>query len=589
MNAEQISRFNFLGVFFSLIFLLVMGRLTQVQVGPEAESFRQRAKERSGTWEEVEPIRGRIFDRSGHLLAGNQIVYEVGLDLPQVKNPETIALATSVILDVDYDTVLELAQLKGLYVKIADFVSQEKVDELEKYAEEIDAIYQDRRSRSDEQVPSLAGLEFRKTLIRTYPEGDLASNVLGFVNLERKGYYGVEGYFDGLLSGEKKTEWFPIDPDLAPELPTKRDGADLVLTIDREIQASVEEILEQSLAFNGAAGGTIVVMHPQTGEILAMATSPRVDPNNLETYGEFEATGRPFNMAIGVYEPGSVFKVLTMAAALDSGAVTPETEYIDTGSIIVGGREIRNWNQGAWGLQNMQGCLQHSLNVCLAWIAVQMGPETFYRYLQDFGIGRPTGIELEGEGSGIFWLPEDTPWDESFLGANAFGQGVSVSPVQMLMAVSAIANDGTMVAPRIVRSILDQGREFDFRSQIAGQPISAETARTLSEMLATSLEGEASSALVPGYRVAGKTGTADIPTEFGYTRSDTNASFVGWGPLDDPQFIVYIWFESPQISPWGSVVAAPVFSQVVQRLVVLMNIPYDGVRQSLVVPAMAQD
>ena len=283
MNAKQIIRFNFVGVVYSLIFLLIMARLTQIQVGPDAESFRQRAKERSGTWEDVEPIRGQIFDRSGHLLAGNQIVYEVGLDLPRVKNPETIALASSVILDVDYDKVLKWSQLGLVYVKIAEYVSQEKVNELKKYAEEIDAMYQDKRTRSNEKVPSLAGLEYRKTLIRTYPEGDLASNVLGFVNLERKGYYGVEGYFDGLLSGEKKKEWFPIDPDLAPDLPDTHDGADLVLTIDREIQASVEEILEQSLAFNGATGGTIVVMHPQTGEILAMATAPRVDPNNLET------------------------------------------------------------------------------------------------------------------------------------------------------------------------------------------------------------------------------------------------------------------------------------------------------------------
>jgi cell division protein FtsI/penicillin-binding protein 2 len=229
----------------------------------------------------------------------------------------------------------------------------------------------------------------------------------------------------------------------------------------------------------------------------------------------------------------------------------------------------------------MLGCMQHSLNVCLAWVSDQMGASIFYSYLQGFGFGRPTGIELDTEVSGHLKLPGDFDWYEADLGTNAFGQGISVTPVQMLMALSAVANNGKMVVPRIVYSVVDRDRQYNTSVQFAGEPISKQTANTLTEMLAASLEEEASTALVPGYRIAGKTGTAEIPSPQGYISSVTNASFAGWGPVDDPQFIVYIWIEKPTSSPWGSVVAAPIFSDVVKRLVVLLDIPPDPVRLSM--------
>jgi cell division protein FtsI/penicillin-binding protein 2 len=214
-----------------------------------------------------------------------------------------------------------------------------------------------------------------------------------------------------------------------------------------------------------------------------------------------------------------------------------------------------------------------------------MEASTFYSYLDDFGFGHLTGVELAEEVPGRLKLPGDSDWYEADLGTNSFGQGVTVTPVQMLMALSAIANgQGNMVVPHVVHSIANQGRQFEIAPQIAGTPISAKTARTLTDMLAVSLEQEASTALVEGYRVAGKTGTAEIATDDGYTSKLTNVSFVGWGPVDDPQFLVYIWLQKPTLSPWGSVVAAPVFSEVVNRLVVLMNIPPDGVRQAMAMP-----
>jgi cell division protein FtsI/penicillin-binding protein 2 len=229
----------------------------------------------------------------------------------------------------------------------------------------------------------------------------------------------------------------------------------------------------------------------------------------------------------------------------------------------------------------MLGCMQHSLNVCLAWVATQLGAKDFYRYMQAFGIGHQMGIDLAGEASGRLKIPGDGDWYDADLGTNAFGQGVSATPLQMAAAISAVANDGKIMAPHVVRSIVNKGYQQDIEQRVIATPIKPETAHTLSEMLAVSLETESSDALVPGYRVAGKTGTAEIPTPYGYTTNETNASFVGWGPVDDPQFLVYVWLERPSTSPWGSIVAAPVFRQVVEDLVVLMNLPPDDVRHSL--------
>lgn len=313
-----------------------------------------------------------------------------------------------------------------------------------------------------------------------------------------------------------------------------------------------------------------------------MATTPRIDLNNYAQNMDRFNRDNPFDRAVSLtYEPGSVFKVLTMASALDNGSVKPNTTFIDTGVFEIGGTYIYNWNSGAWGPQDMTGCLQHSLNVCLAWVASQMGPKDFYRYMQSFGIGHLTGIDLAGEVTGRLKSPGDSDWYDADLGTNAFGQGVSVTPLQLAAAISAVANDGKEMAPHVVRSIISKGYQYDIQPTVMARPITAETAHTLSAMLTTSLVGESSDALVPGYTLAGKTGTAEIPTPFGYTSSQTNASFVGWGPVDDPQFLVYIWLEKPTISPWGSEVAAPIFAQAVQKLVVLLNIPPDDVRHRL--------
>lgn len=578
MRQQYAWRSLLLNGFLAFIAALVILQMVRIQVSAEAETFREQADAFKGSYRTYYPERGEIYDRNGHLLAGNQTVYEVGVDLTAVIDPHSIAMAVSVNLGKDYDKVYSdiLNPPSGIYYLIVDnYASSEAVAYLKELKKEL--------NESENPTPSLAGLEFSPRLERSYPENALASNVLGFVNREGRGYFGIEEKYNDLLAGNPVRVWVPNEPNRAVEIPRVPNGTSLILTINRDLQDAVEEILDQSLYEYGAQHGTIIVMNPQNGEILAMAVTPRMDLNNFENYGVIFSNASEYNRAIGMpYEPGSVTKIFTMAAALDTGLVNPNTTYLDTGEIQVGGVTIRNWDREAWGVQNMVGCLQHSLNVCLAWIATQLGPQNFYGYMNRFGFGHLTGVDMSGEAAGRLKVPGDADWYPVDLGTNSFGQGITATPLQVMTAASAIANQGRMITPRTLYAMLRDGHQFNVPPQYAGSPIRAETAATLNEMLAVSLESESSAALVPGYRIAGKTGTAQIPTPFGfYDYSQTNASFIGWGPVDDPQFMIYVWLERPTASTWGSQTAAPVFSEVAQKTVILLDIPPDSVRMQM--------
>ncbi len=586
-DLDQYWRYSFVGALLCAAAIGIVLRIMSIQADPQRlKQLEAEIEQVTKVQKTIVPARGQIYDRWGNLLAGNKKVYEIGVELQDVEDPQFIAHAVSMIVpDIKYEYVFSMASLKpspsAVYATLTRFAPQEAVDKLELLKKQLKEDY----VANGKDAPSLRGLVYYPHLERYYPEKALASNILGFVSRDNQGYFGVEERFNELLSGKARTVLVPTDPNRVEEMPEVPNGASLVLTIEREVQLAMEEIIDDAVAETGSASGTLVVMNPKTGEIIAMATTPRIDLNEYWRLEEVFPPGSniPFNRAVGqAYEPGSVFKPLTMAIALDTGAVTPDTVFVDTGSIEVGGIFIVNWNRGAWGPQDMTGCLQHSLNVCLAWVATQIGPNNFYRGLQAFGLGHLTGVDLAGEVAGRLKAPGDNDWFASDLGTNSFGQGIAVTPVQMAAAISAIANNGVMMAPKIVRSVINDGYQHDIEQRVIGMPIKPETARTLSEMLARSLEKESSDALVPGYRVAGKTGTAEIPIPGqGYTSNQTNASFVGWGPVDDPQFLVYVWLEKPSTSPWGSVVAAPVFRRAVEKLVIYLNLPPDDVRRRL--------
>jgi cell division protein FtsI/penicillin-binding protein 2 len=586
-------RMNAIGIFFTVIGSLIIWQMGRIQSSEVATSLGELNNQQySFVNERVFPERGNIYDRWGRLMAGNKTVYELGVNLAAVENPQTIAetLVSIPALDLEYADVLLSANLdyeRGVseYVLLADSVEPDVINRLE----EIKVNYQREslKVRDDEGLPSLDGLEWQAHLQRSYPEKTMASNVLGFYKFHDRrqgvGFYGVEEQYNDLLTGTPVDVVIPLDPNEVYDIPLVPPGDSLILTIDREIQATVERIVDAAVEQHGATSGTVIVMDPRNGEILAMVSTPRFDLNEYWRVKEVFPGNTPFNRTVGeTYEPGSVFKVLTMAAALDSGLVTPDTPFLDEGYIVVGGVPIYNWDRNAWGPQTMTGCMQHSLNVCLAWVSTEMGAETFYSYLQAFGINRRTNIDLADEVNLPLSVPGDGNWYPINLGTNAYGQGLAVTPIQMTMAVSAVANEGKMMAPHILRAVISNGRQYNTTPQVISRPITPETAATLNEMLAVSLEEEASIALVPGYRVAGKTGTAQIPDPVaGYHDELTNASFVGWGPVDDPRFVVYVWIEKPASSPWGSVVAAPIFSEIVQHLVVLLNLPPDEMRQQI--------
>jgi len=577
MKSNLFWRFRLIHIALTLAGVAIVVQIIHILYSPEAETIRAYGKTYSGQIWEFSPARGEIYDRKGQLLAGNKTMYETGVDLTADPDANEVAIAAQIYLGLDYGMVFNaITQPPGgiVYVVLDKFTPGDKVQAFEDFRETV---------KGTTTAENLAAVYFQPHLERTYPENSLAANMLGFVDRNKWAYYGIEEKYNTLLAGTTITRWVPVNPNDAQSIPDVPPGATLILTIDREIQAATEEILDNALNIYGADSGVIVVADPKTGEILAMASTPRLNPNEYWTYMETFPGETPYNRAVSqAYEPGSVVKILTMAAAIDKGVVRPETIYDDrTGTFEVGGITIYNWDHAAWGPQDMIGCLQHSLNVCLAWVATQLGQQDFYAYMQNFGLGHVTGIDLAAENPGRLKLPQDSDWYPVDLGTNAFGQGVSITPIQMVMAATAIANNGQMVRPHVLKATVQNGVQRDLPVEVIGSPISAATAQTMNWMLSISLENESSLSLVPGYSIAGKTGTAQIPTENGYTIEKTNASFIGWGPVDDPKFLVYVWLEKPQTSIWGSETAAPVFKQVVQKLVVLMGIPPDQVRLSL--------
>ncbi|MCJ7825700.1 MAG: penicillin-binding protein 2, partial [Anaerolineales bacterium] len=544
-----------------------------------------------------EPERGLIYDRDGDLLATNVPMYYLEVEVYQLTQAsrKQIAAVLARTLVLPYEDLFK--QLNTDWGSLGQYRIRltREVDGGDRWPITIDQVAADvlKSFLLDPEAPDLSGLKPVPAPKRDYPASALAGHVLGFVNQEGKGYFGIEGFYDNWLGGKAITVdrgFIPPDARSQPDTPA---GVNLVLTLDLDIQQMTDDILRQAMEDSGSEAGQIIVMDPRNGEILGMAILPSLDPNNYEPWLaklgieaedlEAEEDELVINPAVGgTFEPGSTFKILTMAAAIDAAVIKPEDQFIDRGVIEVGGVKIRNWNGGAWGPQTMVGCIQHSLNVCLAYVASEkLGAATFYEYLTAFGMGRVTGIDLSGEVSGQMRTPRHPEWTEADLGTNSFGQGISVTPVQLIAAVGAVANEGVMVQPHIVRAVVGPEGAYCPKPTTLGRPISAETARTLTEMLVQSVEGETRYAHVNGYEIAGKTGTAQIPTENGYDDRWTIASFIGWGPVSDPRFVILVRLDKPESSPWGSVVAAPVFRDVAERLVAMLEIPPDSVREQI--------
>lgn len=507
--------------------------------------------------------RGMIYDRDGEPLAVNMIRYDVSISPNLVADPVQVSRDLARILGRNEAEIFDLVTSDVVWVPLG------RVDA--EVGDQIAAL-------------GLIAIKLDQVWLRRYPQGTLAAQVLGFVNLESRGFYGVEGQYDTLLSGRTREQTVSNIPfDLPPETIASDQGKNLVLTIDRDVQFWVESVLFQAINDTGAAGGTIIVMDPRNGDILGMASYPTFDPND---FGDVQDASIWRNPAIGeVYEPGSVFKVLTMAVALEEGVVTPNDTYVDSACVTYGGRNICNWDRAAHGTVDMTQILVQSLNVGVSYLSVErLGPDRFYYGLSTFGIGRRTGVDMQGEEAGILKVPGDSLWSESDLATNSFGQGVSVTPLQMITGVAAIANDGLMYQPRIVHQIIDGSNVIESDPAILSRPISKDTADMVTNMMVSVMRDNpdiAARASIPGYTIAGKTGTAQIPSPAGgYEAEASIATFIGFLPADNPEVIILIKLDRPR-EYWASLVATPVFRQLAERLVILLEIPPDNVRLAM--------
>ena len=487
-------------------------------------------------------MRGRIWDRSGNLLAVDEPRYAVMFD-PD-RNPKT----NEVLID-------QAARDLTLVIDMSPADLRAKIGTNYQHTKLIAGLSADVGKKVN--ALHLTGFSAQAYWQRVYPKGSLAAPVLGFVNAAREGYYGVESHYNPVLTPR----------ELQP-------GADLVLTIDQTVQQITEEELANALTDTGADSGSIIVMNPRTGEILAMASAPGFDPNHYTDLAA--AKPDPFvNQTVSVhYEPGSVFKILTFSAGIDSGTITPRTTYLDTACIEVGGLTMCNWDRAGHGLVTMTDMMSLSLNVGAATVSTRMGQQKFYHYLQAFHIGQKTGVDLQSEDAGELRTRDTNPdnWAEADLGTNAFGQGLSVTPLQLITAIAAVANDGVMVQPHVVKQINDGDQVRVVPTEIIGRPISAQTAHTVSDVLVQVVRREVVGAQIEGYRIAGKTGTAQIALPGGYDPVYTIASFIGYAPAENPQVIILVKLDRPTSSPWGSETAAPVFQKLATRLFPLLGI-----------------
>ncbi|WP_084054418.1 stage V sporulation protein D [Desulfonispora thiosulfatigenes] len=510
---------------------------------------------------EVKAKRGVIYDSNGSPLAisvSTGSIYAVPAQLKDKDKLEETATKLSEILEMDKNKVEEKLKKNVAFEWIKRRVPDEKIKELKEL--------------------KLKGVSFVEENQRYYPKGKLAAHVLGFAGIDNQGLNGLELSYDSVLrgvSGKIMIEYDALNreiPNALHQYVMPRDGHSLYLTIDETIQYIVERELDNVIKLKQAKAAAIIVMDIKTGSILAMANRPVFDPNN---YADFDNSSWR-NFAISdAYEPGSTFKPVTAAAVLEEKVVKKNDRFYCPGYIKVGKDKIKCWKHQGHGSQDFVEGVQNSCNPVFVSSGLKLGKEDFYKYLLGFEFGKKTGIELPGEATGIL-VPKSRAKDID-LGSMSMGQANAVTPIQLVRAISAIANDGWLMKPRLVKEIRDY--EGKLIKKIEPEPIqqviSKETSDELKEILESVVsEGTGSNAKIEGYKIAGKTGTAQkILPGGGYSRSEYIASFTGFAPANDPQIACLVVVDSPKGVYFGGQVAAPVFQGIVRDTLRYLNVP----------------
>lgn len=542
------------GVFALLVAFsfLLMCRLVYLQI-IRHEHFNDLAIAQRMRPRVVDPQRGSIFDRNFKTLAisiGADAVYAIPA---RIGDPSRTAQSLAPYLSLsETEIATRLASNTSQSVWLERKLSPDKAQAIREL--------------------KLPGIYLVQRPQRYYPNGSLAAHVLGITGVDNQGLEGLEYFYDeylkgtpGRLAAESDATSRIIPGGDESYLPPV-DGYDLVLTIDSVIQHIAENHIREAVEQSQSEQGAVLIMNPRTGEILASAIYPAFDPNNFSAY----SAERRRNIVItDQYEPGSTFKFVTAGAALEHGLVWEEREFYSGAYLEVDGGRIRNWDGRGNGNINFLQAMESSDNIVFAKLAVELGPERFYPIIRAFGFGGRLGIDFPGEGRGTVVAPGEVKFGEKIRWANiGFGQGIAVTPLQMLVAISAVANDGLVMQPRLVSEIRDsQGRLVEkFEPETIGRALDKSTANVLSRLLrSVVVNGSGSQAEISGYYSAGKTGTAEVPEKGGYG-DDRISSFVGFAPVDDPALAALVILYKPQVETrFGSVLAAPVFREVMEQ------------------------
>ena len=509
-----------------------------------------------------------ISDSSRHLVATNRSFWYVYANTNLITSPEEVATIVASALNLDRESVLSKLKSRGYQVVVDHLNKEEGV--------KINAL-------------QLKGITAAAEIDRYYPKGEMLASTLGFVGSNsdgKSGRYGIESYYDDVLSGVTQTltpagnktyselvKFFKslVGSDDSLKTAAQSGGSDLVLTVDYNIQAFAETKLGETLKKWSATGGSVIIEDPSTGAILAMASSPSFDPNNYSA----SDLGRFLNRNVQeLFEPGSSFKPITMSGAIDAGVVSPDTIYEDTGAVQYGTYTIRNFNEKANGIQTMRQVLEHSLNTGAIFAENKTGDDKFLNYVVGFGFGQKSGVDLPGEISGN--ISNLYSGRKINFATSSFGQGIAVTPLQLINAYSAIANGGKLMKPYIVKEIvrLDGSRET-VQPKVLGTPITEKTSATMKSMLADVVEKGFDKARIKGYDLAGKTGTAQIPdARGGYL--DNNQfihNFLGFAPAYSPKFVVLIKMDKPQGIKFAADSLSPIYGDIARFLIRYFKIP----------------
>lgn len=543
-------RLIILSAFLTVWTVIIVGRLFQIQVLRHDHYVVRAARQQERTLS-LSPTRGSILDREGRVLAESIVAQSIYADPQSVDNAATAATALAKITELGL-TQKELSKKlngRGEFTWIARQVPQPVADRVKAL-----------------NIPGVYLLDEHK---RFYPKGPLASALLGYVSLDGDGLGGVEHSLDRYVRGRAGKVTLLRDArrgsylvgGKGPNAPV--DGMHVVLTIDEVIQFISERALRRSIEQYGAAAGSVVVLEPSSGKVLALASWPTFDPNRFRDFPASSWRNRPVQ---DLYEPGSTFKIVTAAAGLEEGLVTP-SQIIDCnmGSIEIANVRIREHGGNQYGLISFEEALAHSSNVGIIRVGLGLGKQRFYDYIRRFGFGEPTGIELAGEGVGILRTPQK--WSLLSNAILSMGQELSATPLQVAQAAAVVANGGLKPPIHIVDRVIDSEGAVVYRPSFKPAPrvISEKTAAVLNELLKTVvLRGTGSNAALAEHVVAGKTGTAQKAVRGGYSADKFVASFVGYAPADRPRLVILVVVDEPRTGQYGGTVAAPVFREIAE-------------------------